>query len=483
MRRAWWLAACVVCGCASAPPVHQGDARSGVGAGEALREYAALLRAVHPAPWRFITPEAFDALVEEEAGALAGEQMPDELRVAQAFQRVAASLKDAHLAIALESYQPGVRGAPSFLPLLCKQVEGVWRVDAASEAGLVGQELVAINHVSVAQIVARISPLVIADGVGEGPRARLLDRDFARLYHLAYGLSPAYAVQVRGADGEVATVDLVGQEREVAQALRTQRRSAPVWGEPARELGQLPFTLNVLAGVRWVRMPSFGNPDMPGYKARVATLMEVEDGARAVVIDLRGNEGGLRPHGMALTNYLIPAPYAQWRAISVRARAIPERFKDRVSGAFGVKLDALGGFPAPDAGGVSRVEEEPLASWMQPAEPQFAGPVIVLADGLTNSAANELIMGLKHARPEVVLVGEEVGGGCADHVGELPALWRTPGFGVVALLSLIHIEHVAVEGCEPGRGLMPDVPVVYTQADFEAGRDPYLEAVRGVLAR
>jgi C-terminal processing protease CtpA/Prc len=111
----------------------------------------------------------------------------------------------------------------------------------------------------------------------------------------------------------------------------------------------------------------------------------------------------------------------------------------------------------------------------------FAGRVVALVDGRTNSAANELVIALKHARPDAIIVGEEAGGACAEHVGELPTTWTTPTFGVTVLMSIIRLEHVSVPGCQPGRGLEPNVPVRYTRADFEAGRDPYEEAVRLAL--
>jgi hypothetical protein len=100
----------------------------------------------------------------------------------------------------------------------------------------------------------------------------------------------------------------------------------------------------------------------------------------------------------------------------------------------------------------------------------------VLVDALTNSAANEFALALRTIRPDAVFVGDEIGGECARHVGELPITYTTPTFGVVVLMSLIRIEHVEVAGCELGHGMRPDVQVVYDRTAFIEGRDPYLEA-------
>lgn len=154
--------------------------------------------------------------------------------------------------------------------------------------------------------------------------------------------------------------------------------------------------------------------------------------------------------------------------------------RGRAAGAFGADLGALGAFPATPVGGEYVLEGDPLAALMAPAS-AFPGRVLALADGRTNSAANELLVALKHARPDAVLIGEEVGGNCAEHVGELPTTWTTPTFGVTVLMSVLRLELVSVPGCRPGRGLEPDVAVRYTRADFDAGRDPYVEAVRQAL--
>ena len=124
-------------------------------------------------------------------------------------------------------------------------------------------------------------------------------------------------------------------------------------------------------------------------------------------------------------------------------------------------------------------EGDPLAALMIPTD-SWNGRVLVLIDGLTNSAANELVVALKHQRPDAILIGEEAGGGCQEHIGELPVVWTTPTFRISVLMSLIRLELVPVP-CAPGHGLIPDVAVAYSRHDFDAGLDPYVDAVRRAL--
>ena len=51
------------------------------------------------------------------------------------------------------------------------------------------------------------------------------------------------------------------------------------------------------------------------------------------------------------------------------------------------------------------------------------------------------------------------------------------------MLSLVEIEHVQVEDCEPGRGLIPEERVTWTRDAMVAGTDPFLERAAAVVER
>jgi hypothetical protein len=104
----------------------------------------------------------------------------------------------------------------------------------------------------------------------------------------------------------------------------------------------------------------------------------------------------------------------------------------------------------------------------------------VLVDTATNSAANEMLVALAAARPDLPIVGEEPGGDCDRHPGEVPVVYRAPASEVTLLLPLLRVELVAAEGCVSGRGLAPDIPVTWTGADLAEGVDPFLRAVKAL---
>lgn len=160
--------------------------------------------------------------------------------------------------------------------------------------------------------------------------------------------------------------------------------------------------------------------------------------------------------------------------------AVPRPFRERVTPLYGASLDLLRAYPGEAVDGLHVREGDPLAALMTPATPRLLARLAVFVDGHTNSAANELLLALRATRPDAVVLGEEVGGECERHVGELPVAYVTPVYGVAVALSLIRIEHAAVPGCQLGHGLTPDVPVSYTRGDFVDGRDPYVAALDAV---
>ncbi len=104
---------------------------------------------------------------------------------------------------------------------------------------------------------------------------------------------------------------------------------------------------------------------------------------------------------------------------------------------------------------------------------QYAGPVVVLTNGFTNSAAERTVMALR-TLPHVTTVGSPTAGNHGEKVGgELSNGWR---------YSLVPQIVTAADGVSyEGKGLPPDVPVENTADEIAAGLDSQFEAALAVL--
>lgn len=452
-------------GCASAPTAP----------GDDLRGFVRFLEAAHPRPHAYVPRDELAAVTEQEAQRLDALGTPDDFAVGLAFHRVLARVADGHLAVALPVFQDDVASTLTLLPLLPKQVGDAFFVDACTTELPRGTRLLAIDGEPIETLWPQLQALVLADGRHASARRATLERSFARHFHLLRGMRASYSVEVQRPGAEPEALILAGVPRDAVGELAAARHSAPVWGPPSSEAQPWPFVVSVAEGTVLLRLPSFGTPDQDGYRARVDALFADIDPDDTLILDLRGNEGGFRTHGVAVLNHVLGVAYSQWQSVAARVRRVPREFRAFTSFPFVPEehLTALLDGAEPEGELVVR-DGDPLASLMVPHGEGHRGRVIAFVDGHTNSAAVELLTALRAFHPNAEVHGEATGGECGRHVGEVPVVYTAPDHGVSVLMSLLELRHVATPGCLEGQGHTPDRVVVYDEAAFMAGVDPYL---------
>lgn len=436
-------------GCASAP------------SRASLADLVTFLRDVHPNVHRYVEADELDSLVASEAATLGPEARTRD--VARAVQRVLAAVGDAHLVAGGTS---GVPPGPRF-PLVAVRAGSRIFVDASDPELPLGTELLGVEGIAAPDLLAELAGYASVDG--DRPEVRLAEaeRHFAELATLALGDRDEYTVEIRRPGEAPTSITLPASDAE----LGALRRSAPRWGSRAS-----PWpSVRTHGPVTILELASFGVPDEEEYESRVDALFEDIPSDAPLALDLRGNEGGLRTHGVAVLHHLLAEPFVQWTRVETRVRAIPDQHASRVSYPIAPE-SALTGFPGAREGAVWVFEGDPLADGMRPTGPAHAGPLFVFVDDATSSAAVELVAALLAHRDGVRVIGTETQGECGRHTGQMPVLYDV-GEGVGVLASLFEITLVAYDGCEPGRGVVPDVEVTYEASHFLEARDPFLEAL------
>ena len=442
-----------------------------------LRETLSLLREVHPALNRYVGDASLSETVDAESDRLDAIQDPSDIDLARSLHLVLSRLGDGHIALGLPSFQGSE--PDRFLPLLPKWVGGKVFVDASEPELPPGTELLSIDGQTMATWMERLQALALVDGDRPALRRARVERRFTQHFHLEVPPRDAYTVEVRLPDGVESSLRLEGRGRDVVGSLRSKRISAPLWGEDPGSPPSLPQLTAVSESTRLLRLATFGSRDAEAYERRVDELfaeLSGEPGIETLILDLRGNEGGLRTQGIAVLEHLIKGEYAQWTGVATRVRRVPERFRERVSFPFAPET-ALSRFPGKPEGRRVVFQGDPLAERMRGTRAPWEGTVIVFVDDGTNSAAVEMLVALLAHRDGVRVVGTETGGECGRHIGEIPIVYSTRDLGVQVLFSLAELTHVRVEGCRAGRGIEPGVLVDYDEEHFLSNRDPYLSAL------
>jgi carboxyl-terminal processing protease len=243
------------------------------------------------------------------------------------------------------------------------------------------------------------------------------------------GLVP-YAV-MRALHGPVGgDVDLVvAQPGAEPHTVRAMRRAPSM---PSMDLGNLglldaEFESRILDGnVLFVRF----SPCFTPLQERFEAALEQAVDPSGVVLDLRDNPGGLGALAMGIARHFLQGE------------------------------QALGSMHM-------RSQKEPLRFLVNPVDKPYRGPVIVLVNGGTGSTAEILAAGLQKLG-RVRVVGETTMGAALPSVVETIACdWRVQA--VIADFTLP--DGTSVEGI----GVVPDVRVAATRADYAGGRDPFVE--------
>jgi carboxyl-terminal processing protease len=251
----------------------------------------------------------------------------------------------------------------------------------------------------------------------------------------AWALGTALLRGPAGDDADLGFVD--GDGRRVSRLLvRGPERGQPV------KLGHLP---TLFARVDGRRLERAGQPVgviafnvwMTPVSRQFDEAMDRLRDTRGIVIDLRGNPGGVLTMIMGLSGHFVREA-VNLGTITTRESALKLVANPRTVGAAG-----------------------------QPVTP-FAGPVAILVDDGSYSAS-EIFSGGMQAIGRARIFGTRTAGGA------LPAvLERLPG-GDVLQYAIGDFVTAAGQRIE-GRGVIPDEVIVPARADLLAGRDVVLDA-------
>jgi carboxyl-terminal processing protease len=273
----------------------------------------------------------------------------------------------------------------------------------------------------------------IVDRVEREPLAPLIERldgAFAGSRYRELALTAAVRARLRGPVGDSLAVRFVdGRGRKVRRRLALEEPP----GTPV-QLGLLPPT-HVRFERRWVggdvgyvRFNMFIDPTsvMPAYNQAMEEFRE----AGGIVLDLRGNPGGIIGMAMGMAGWFIGE-------------------KDRRLGTMHTRDNELKVvvFPRPHA---------------------FRGPVAVLVDGLSASCSEILAGGLQDLRRARVFGARTMGAALPSVIEELP---NGDGFQY-AIAHYVSTGGAALEGA----GVVPDVEIASSRAALLEGRDAVLEA-------
>jgi C-terminal processing protease CtpA/Prc len=290
--------------------------------------------------------------------------------------------------------------------------------------------------------------------------------------------SAEFEVVARDGSGRSVTVRLPGvldaDRDKTANPVNAELQGHLARLDGAKDNVSLTFTDD--SAVARLRIRGFGGQDYPGL-IETAFRTVREKGTKALLLDLRGNGGGVDEYGAMLVSYFTDKPFRYFdhiKVITLRPSfaTLPASTLDRLRD---------GTVPDPKGGYLVTPKLHKGVGEQAPGKYPFLGTALVLADGGTFSTAAD-VTAVLHNMERARFVGEETGGAYEGNTSGLNALVTLPASQLRLRVQMWGYVNAVSRG-KKGRGTLADDPVEKRMADLLRGIDAPLERAVALARR
>ncbi len=374
-----------------------------------LQRLETVLKEAHPCLYCFADSLTFH---QSFAQAIDGLRKKEEETVTEnefltIVRHLVALVQDGHLfAESNESLVNYVSEKGKFFPLglAIEDNKAYIRADYSTslDSAALGSELLSVNGVKMAEVIARMLPLLSADANLEKSKWRQLENVFTFdiLYWSLYEPTDTYTVTYRIADGKVHQVTIDAVTGSIINAANSS-------SEITREL-----IIDEENSTAYLDINTFYNADNKRDNAQYEKFLSDtfkqlnHKHIKNLVIDLRDNPGGLVHNAYRLFSYISPVN-VESRVMVKSSQFLKDYKKQSFVEYLMVKLSRQSYASRINrAAPGSLVEVTSKQHFIKSSSKKFSGKVYVLANGATFSAASMFVKLCKEQNAGII-TGEE----------------------------------------------------------------------------
>ncbi|PUZ28996.1 hypothetical protein DCC81_05875 [Chitinophaga parva] len=365
------------------------------------------------------------------------------------------------------------------------QQQRAWITTRRTTKLATGDEIIRMNGVPVAAIIAHGSQLYCGDGyVPSFKELYLSEYDgFEDACNTVYHWQPPYQLTVKGADGALKEVTLNAADTALKEMVIPEDKYAG-WRK-VDSTGYLGLYFAPAAHTALLEVPVLAYTDTLAMQKSFAQIAKAN--TKYLVLDMRHNGGGDLRIAMRLLSYLADTDFRIIKDLYCR---LPDPSKHRLGADFDSALtENFKASCTPGALVDGHYHMNILPAFGQGYGPlpvakkdRYRGELIVLTDGGTFSSGALFISALKAQRAHTIFAGRETAGTAEGCNGFAMQELTLPATGIKVEFPWLRVVSMSTPA-QKGRGNMPDSVVEYTPADIVAGRDMDLRLAQAIIQR